>query len=292
MRVIFKITARNIKLYLRNKSAVFFSFLSMIIIIGLFALFLGDMLVQQLMVEYQADEGVKWLVSAWIMGGIIAVNAVTITIATLSVMVEDKERGYIKDFIVAPIKRSYIVMGYILSSIILGVLMTFISFIAVQLYILSVGGELLTFVDIIKVLIGIIFTVLAIGSIAFLGFTFINSEKTVSIISAIVGTLIGFLVGVYVPIGVMPAFIQQAIKFIPITYSATMFKEIFTREPANLVFANAPSEALYEYNAFMGNIIIIGDNQLSYISMLGILLLTSLVFFTLSVFRVSKMKNK
>ena len=291
MNVIFKITNRNIKLYLRNKSAVFFSFLSMIIIIGLFALFLGDMLVQQLMYEYEAEEGVKWLVNAWIMGGIIAVNAVTITIATLSIMVEDKERRYIKDFIVAPIKRSYIVMGYILSSIILGVVLTIISFIAAQLYVLSVGGQLLAFVDIIKIIIGIIFTVLAISSIAFLGFTFINSEKTVSIVSAIVGTLIGFLVGVYVPIGIMPTFIQRAIKFIPITYSAAIFKEIFTREPVKLVFANAPSEVLHEYDVFMGNVLVIGNNQLNYISLLGILFATSVVFFALSVIRVSRMKN-
>ncbi len=291
MNIILKITSRNIKLYLRNKSAVFFSFLSMLIIIGLYALFLGDMLTQQLIHEHQVEEGVKWLVNAWIMGGIIAVNAVTITIATLSVMVEDKEKLFIKDFIVAPIKRSQLVLGYVLSSIILGIMMTLISFVLAQLYIVFVGGELLSMFDNIKVIIGIIFSVIAVASISFFGFTFIKNEKTVSVVSSIVGTLIGFLAGVYVPMGVMPDFIQNIVKFIPVTYSAAMFKEIFTKGPTSIVFANAPSKALYDYNVFMGNILIIGNNQVRYLTMIGILFLIAIIFFLLSVIRVTKMKH-
>jgi multidrug/hemolysin transport system permease protein len=291
MNIILQLTKRNMALYLRNKSAVFFSFFSMLIIIGLYVLFLGDMITQQLTHQYNAEEGVKWLVNAWIMGGIIAVNAVTITLATLSTMVEDKERLYIKDFIVAPIKRSQIVMGYILSSIILGVFMTCISFVAAQLYIIAIGGELLSFVDMVKVLVGITFSVLAIASIAFFGFTFITSEKTVSIVSAIVGTLIGFLAGVYVPIGVMPEYIQKVVKFIPITYSATLFKSIFTKAPANIVFGSSTSEALHEYNLMMGNVMVVNNNQVTYSMMLGILLLTAIIFFVLSVIRIRRMKN-
>ena len=43
MREIFYLTKRNCLVYLRDKSAVFFSLLSMLIVLGLMVVFLGKM---------------------------------------------------------------------------------------------------------------------------------------------------------------------------------------------------------------------------------------------------------
>lgn len=43
MRQFLALTGRNVKLYLRNKSAIFFSLLSALIVIVLMLFFLGDM---------------------------------------------------------------------------------------------------------------------------------------------------------------------------------------------------------------------------------------------------------
>lgn len=290
MNIIINLAKRNIKLYLRNKSAIFFSFLSMMIIIILYALFLADINTQQLINEYGTEIGVKWLINSWIMGGIVTINTINITMASLAIMVEDKERNYIKDFIVAPIKRSHILLGYILSSIILGFIMTFISFIIAEIYIVLDGGYWLSLIDTIKVIIGIIFSVITISSITFFAYTFINSEKAISIISAIVGTLIGFLAGIYLPIGLMPNSIQKLTKFIPISYSATIFKSTFTKAPSLLVFKDIPRSKLYDYNLMMGNIITINNKEVSYITMIGILILTSIIFYLLSIIRIKKQK--
>ena len=47
------ITKRNLMLYLRDKGAVFFSLLSMLIIIGLMVLFLGDAAIQNIQEPYR-----------------------------------------------------------------------------------------------------------------------------------------------------------------------------------------------------------------------------------------------
>ena len=48
MRQFITLTGRNLKLYLRDKGAVFFSLLSMLIVIGLMVFFLGDMSVNSI----------------------------------------------------------------------------------------------------------------------------------------------------------------------------------------------------------------------------------------------------
>ena len=48
MSVILSIVNRNMKKYLRDKASVFFSFLSVIMVLALYLLFLGDMQIQSI----------------------------------------------------------------------------------------------------------------------------------------------------------------------------------------------------------------------------------------------------
>ncbi len=290
MNVIKHMISRNIKLYLRNKSTVFFSFLSMIIIIGLYALFMADAQVDSLMKDFNGSRDLaEWLVNSWIMGGILTVNAINITLVLLITMVEDKSNKRIDDLLVAPIKKYQIIGGYLGSAIIMGIFMSIVSFVIAEIYIVLNGGELLHIITILKVLLGIVLTVISVSSISLFFLLFVKSEKTASTITTVIGTLVGFIAGVYVPIGVMPEFIQKVMKVMPITYSATLFKQLFIEEPIKLVFKK--SSDIYEFNKMMGNVIYIGDYQITYSNILLILIITSIIFFMLSIIKI-KNDNK
>ena len=80
------ITVRNLRLYFRDKGSIFFSLLSMIIVIGLMVFFLGDMNIDsitELLGEFPgrdaaADaDNARRLVLAWTCAGILSINAVT-----------------------------------------------------------------------------------------------------------------------------------------------------------------------------------------------------------------------
>ena len=78
MRTIGQLTLRNIRLFLRNRSEVFFSFLSVFIILGLYVLFLGDVQVKNIQSIVGNDfPEVEALVYAWMMSGLVAVSTVT-----------------------------------------------------------------------------------------------------------------------------------------------------------------------------------------------------------------------
>ena len=84
----------NLKLFFRDKSAVFFSLLAVFIIIGLYALFLGDVWTDSLSDLANARQ----LMDSWIMAGLLAVTSITTTMGAFGVMVDDRSKKIDKDF--------------------------------------------------------------------------------------------------------------------------------------------------------------------------------------------------
>nr|NLJ02159.1 ABC transporter permease [Bacillota bacterium] len=72
---------RNLKLFFRDRASVFFSLLAVFIIIGLYVLFLGDMV----MMDLEGIPGARFLMDSWIMAGLMAVTSVTTTMGALGI---------------------------------------------------------------------------------------------------------------------------------------------------------------------------------------------------------------
>jgi multidrug/hemolysin transport system permease protein len=103
---------RNLLIFFRDKSSVFFSLLSVFIIIGLYVLFLGDMIVQGM----SDMPGARFLMDSWIMSGLLAVTPITTSLGAMGTIIVDKKYGLYKDFAVSPLKRSTITGGYVVSA--------------------------------------------------------------------------------------------------------------------------------------------------------------------------------
>lgn len=281
---------RNLWMFFRDRSAVFFSFLSVLIIIGLYALFLADTQVKSLksMVGDIAD--IRFLVDSWIMGGLLAVNTVTVSLGSLAVMVRDRENKSIRDFMTAPVKRTAIVLSYIIAAFIIGVIISIVGFVAMELYITLSGGEWLSAVAVSKILGIVMLSVLNSTAMMFFITTFVRSTSAFSTVSTITGTMIGFLAGIYVPIGVLPKSVQYVIEFFPTSHSAVLLRQVFMETPLTSVFQHAPSEALAEYNRVFGVEFIVGGKPLPDQWMLLYLVAATLVFVVLSIVRIRHMK--
>lgn len=106
------IMGRNLKMYFRDKGAVFFSLLSMFIVIGLMVFFLGDMNIEGItgfLADYPGRDATKdaknaeLLILTWTFAGIISINAVTITLGVYSVMIKDRVNGKLNSIYTAPV---------------------------------------------------------------------------------------------------------------------------------------------------------------------------------------------
>ena len=129
---------RNLNIFFRDRTSVFFSLLSAIIIIGLYVLFL------EMSGSAASECGVRFLMDSWIMAGLLAVTSMTTTMGAFGIMIDDKTKKISKDFYSSPIRRSSLTSGYILSSYIIGVIMTLFTLVLAEIYILAYDGALLS----------------------------------------------------------------------------------------------------------------------------------------------------
>ncbi len=289
MSTVGSLTGRNLKLFFRDRASVFFSLLSVIIIIALYALFLGDIQVQNLQdASGRVVPGAEWLVNAWIFAGILAVSTVTVSLGAYGTMVDDVHGGQIKDFFVSPIRRTQLVAGYMVSSALISLIMNLVAFAISEAYIVFSGGELLSPIQMLETLGILCLSIFSFSSLVCFITSYVKSPRAFGTLSTIVGTMIGFLTGIYVPVGVLPEAVVSVMKFIPFTYSALWLRQIFTAAPMEMVFAGAPAEAVKGYADMYGINLYFGDTLVTPWMMALIIAGTGLLFFALSIWRLSK----
>lgn len=288
MSVARALMVRNLKLYFRDKTAVFMSMLSVLIIIVIYALFLEKINSDSLKKELGVVDNIEWFVGAWIMAGIIVVNSLTTSLAAFSSLVKDREEKRLAGFLVAPISKATLVSGYLFSAWIIGTVMTLLTFILAQVYICILGGELLSFFVTMKVIALIILNVFSSTAFAFFLVGCIKSASSFSLFSTIIGTMIGFVTGVYTPIGLMPSFVQIIIKIIPITHGTVLMRQLFMTMPVKEVFANVPMDVKSDFLQHMGVELYINNRLLSPELLLLSVFLSGILFIGLSIMMFQK----
>lgn len=278
---------RNLKLYLRDRGAVFFSLLTVFIVIGLYVLFLGD--------TYTSDLGeiehAKEIMDNWVMAGVLAITSMTTTLGMLAAVVKDRADKIEKDFYVAPIKRVDIAGGYMLSAYIVGVCMTLLVFLAAEIYITAQGGAWISLEQLVRVLLMILYTSLMNTSIALFLVTLFKSTGSYTAANVLVGTLIGFLTGIYLPIGMLTKPVQWIIKIFPMSHAAAIFRNLMMSAAMETAFENAPQEVVQEVKEYLGMFYRFGEIEIGTGESLIIMGVITVVFFTLACMRLSKKRR-
>ena len=262
MSTIASLISRHNKVYRRDKMLVFFSFLSVLIVIILYAVFLQKLQVDAIEAVVPASTEVTTLVNEWMVAGLLSIITITTTLAAFGIYIRDLETKVLADFLTAPISRLSLQLSYVANAWIIGFILSVIAFILCEVFIVVSGGHFVdaaTFIEII----GIIALSVSLSSMLNLFFTLLVSTQTAfSSLSTIIGTAIGFLCGVYVPMGSLPDAVQKLIQFFLISHSTVLFREALMTDSLDKVFAFAPEAAL-DYKISFGVVYEIGDTVLS-----------------------------
>ncbi|KNZ43247.1 ABC transporter permease [Acetobacterium bakii] len=275
---------RNLKIFFRQKSAVFFSLLGVFVIIGLYVVFLGDVWAE----NFKDLPEINALMNNWIMAGIISVTAITTTMGAFGIMVEDKVQKNSKDFYASPIKRSKIVGGYVLSAYLIGLLMSILAFILGEAYIVFSGGELLPVLAMLKVIGIILLSVMMSSSLVFFIVSFFSSTSAFTTASTIIGTLVGFLTGIYLPIGSLPDGVQWAIKLFPVSHAGALVRQVMMENPMATSFAGIPDSYITDFQSMMGVTYTYGTFTATTTTHILVLVGTTILFLGLALFNVSR----
>lgn len=278
---------RNLKLYLRDKSSVIFSLLAVFIVIALYVLFLGDVYTNDL----KDFEGAGELMDNWVMAGVLAITSMTATFGMLVTMVQDRVSGIEKDFYVSPVKRWRMGGGYMLSAYLVGVVMSLVALCVAEVYIVANGGKLMEPLALAQTFLTILLTSFMNTSIALFLTTLFHSIHAYTTANIVLGTLIGFLTGIYLPIGSYPEAVQWLVKLFPVSHGALIFRNIMMKPVMEKAFEGAPAYVVKEIKEKLGIIYMFGDKEITVAFSMGIMAAVAVIFFGAACISLSRKKH-
>ena len=266
---------RNFLLYFRNRPGVFFSLLGALISFILYIIFLQKNLTD----AWAQLPNSGPLLNNWLMSGTLAVTGITTSLAALTQLVKDREHQVDKDLYLSNQGKWRLPFSYLASAIIISFAMQVLMYVLMcsyfrevpKLYILP---ELLLIMMLSSLLSSLVNAILVY---------FFQSVDSLGKFATIVGTASGFLVGTYVPLGVLPDFAQLLMKCTPATYIAALYRQVLMKETLSETF-KGQDNLLQEFQEKMGvqlkwQGLLTKEN--TYLIVLGGILLTSILWIVL-----------
>ncbi|MDE6219445.1 MAG: ABC transporter permease [Lachnospiraceae bacterium] len=273
MKEIYYLLKRNMLLYFRDYVSVFFSVLSMLIVLALMVVFLGNMNSENVVSALAEFGGVRdtaadernasYLIQMWTLAGILEVNAVTITLTVMGTMVQDEAKNRLAGFYMTPVRRIKIALGYILSAWIVGTGMCMLTLVLGEIYMAVCGHPLLSMMEWITLSGMIVLNTFVYASLSYLLALFIHSESAWSSIMTIIGTLVGFVGAVYLPMSMLPESVGSVLKCMPVLHGAAMMRRVCTNDAIAITFDGLPEMAGDLFREQMGVSVLMGDKEAS-----------------------------
>lgn len=272
MREVYYLFKRNVLVFLRDYGAVFFSVLSMLIILLLMVVFLGKMNTENVLwvlSEYgglrdgaQDEKNAEYLIQMWTLSGILTVNTVTVSLTVMQTMVRDEVKGQLASFYVAPVKRSRIALGYILAAWAVGSGMSFLTLLIGEGYMLLQGHPGLSVEAVMKAAGIMMMNAFVYAAIGYLLALFIHSESAWGGMLTVVGTLVGFLGGIYLPVSQLSETMVRILKCLPILHGTAMMRAVLTKDAVEETFRGLPGVVPEMFEKEMGITLWNGDVQI------------------------------
>lgn len=304
MREIFYLFKRNTLLYIRDYVSVFFSILSMLIVLALMVIFLGNMNSENVVDALAELGGVRdtaadgrnasYLIQMWTLAGILEVNAVTITLTVMGTMVQDEVKNRLASFYMAPIRRIKIALGYIFSSWIVGTVMCVLTLVVGEIYMAVCGHPVLSALNCFKLLGMIVLNTFVYAAISYLLALFIHSESAWSSIFTIIGTLVGFIGAIYLPMSMLPERVGSVLKCLPVLHGAAMMRSVCTEDAIAKTFDGLPEIAGDQFREQMGVSIFMNEKEISLRSQLLFMMICAIIAIIISAWisRGRKLKDR
>ncbi len=231
------LTKRHLLVFINNRMRVFYTMMVPFIIFVIYIFFLRDlelMTIEPVLEKYGLSSEDKklmtyiyTLIDSWMLSGIIAMSTITVSLQINNITVSDKENGINRDFASSPVSSNVLILSYFLSNFIITFVVCFIFLAACFIYLACLGELIITFSAVMSILGVLVYA--TINSVLFTVFicSFISHDSTMASIITIFSTAIGFLIGAYMPLFMMPYAVQYLCGFVPGTYCCALFRFAF-----------------------------------------------------------------
>lgn len=226
------LTSRNAKVFLKDKTAIFFSMLTQIIILGLFLLFIKSSYVDGIndalgSLKDTIDKAdIEALVNSWMISGVLGTSVITATMSALAVMVSDRQEKIDFDLNASSVKGSVIVVSYFSGAVICSLITSFALLAFGLAFLAATGAFLLTAADILA-LIGLVLLGSVSSTIILMAIiSFFKKDSSYSAFGVLISTLVGFIVGAYFPVSALGDTTQTIVNLVPGAQITGMMRDV------------------------------------------------------------------
>lgn len=269
--VLVSLTKRHFLVFLKNKIRVLYTLMVPVIVFLIYILLLrsleGNMLESALKDLGLYNNGV-WvypemqkdcytMMDFWMLAGLLGISAITISIQSNNIMINDKENGVNRDFVSSPISNKILITSYFFFNFLVTLFLCTIFLFICLLYLGCVGEFILSFADVMLIFVMLVVACLASTFLTIFICSFINREPTLASIIAIFSSAAGFLVGAYMPFALFPRVVESSCCFIPLTHNVSLLRYAFLNHA--LEGFKGKYAALLDANTFNGLMNKVGD---------------------------------
>ena len=204
---------RHLKLFLRNPANIVLSFLSSLVILSLYFLFVRDFTIKAVGDYGFVSDYNNSFVDRLMTSGLLIVIGATSVLSIIFIFVKDHYSDIIKDLLVTPLSYTKIVYSYFFASFIVSMVITLFVYLGIELFFIFVYQDVSSFSTVIFSIF-IIFCSNIISSLLMLIVALmIRSFTSFSTFETLYGVVIGFFTGVYNLIGYYPEIIRNIFLF-------------------------------------------------------------------------------
>ena len=225
-------TIRNIKVYIKDKTAILLSMLTQIIVLGLYLLFLKNSYVDMIssslneLGDLVSNADIQALVNSWLVAGVIGTSVVTVALNSLKTMVSDKEERIDFDYNASPVKSGTVIMSYFSGAVTSTFIISSILLTAGFGFIAVSGNFVYNLYDILKlyglVLLGSVSSTIILMLFA----SFFKKNSSLGSFGILVSTAIGFVIGAYMPVSQFGEGVQTAVNLVPGSHIACLMRNV------------------------------------------------------------------
>ena len=240
---------RHLKLFLKNLANIVLSFLSSLVILSLYFLFVRDFTIKAVgdygFISNYNDLFVDRLMTS----GLLIVIGATSVLSIIFIFVKDHYSGVVKDFLVTPVSYIKIVYSYFFAAFIVSMVITLFVYFGIEAFFVFAYQDVSSFSTVIFSVF-IIFCSNIISSLLMLIVALmIRSFTSFSTFETLYGVVIGFFTGVYIPIGYYPTIIRNIFFYFPLCQTTSLLRNIQTDAITSIILKDYPKgqhNLLYE----------------------------------------------
>lgn len=229
MTGLFSLTARNIKLYFKDKGLFFSSLITPMILLVLYGTFLKNVFTDSFRSALAAagagvsDAVIDGCVGGQLISSLLAVSCVTVAFCSNLMMIKDKTSGARHDLTITPVKPGALALGYYLATLSSTLIISFAA-LAVSLCYLAAVGWYLSALDVVLIMLDVFLLTMFGTALSSCVNFFLSTDGQASAVGTIVSAGYGFICGAYMPISGFSAGLQKVLSFLPGTYGTSLLR--------------------------------------------------------------------